>query len=82
MRSGAVLERGEQRLRAPVAAEERKRPLVERDDALVEIRTQHLEVMVLAAVVVQEEPLDTGQPVELEPFRQVVGVVAIDRAGR
>jgi hypothetical protein len=50
-------------------------------DVFGDIGGEHPRMVVRAAVVVQEEPLDTPQPVELDPFREVVGIVAIDGAG-
>ena len=39
-------------------------------------------MVVLAEVVVEEEPLRAHEPVELDPFRQVVRLVTVDRADR
>ena len=47
----------------------------------LDIGREHLAVVVLAAVVVEEEALDADQSVELDPFREVGRLVAIDRAG-
>ncbi len=69
MSPAAVLEGGEDGPRAPVVPEERVRPPVHDHDALGDVGGEHLLVIVRAAVVVQEEPLDPHQPVELDPLR-------------
>jgi hypothetical protein len=57
-------------------------PVVHLDEALLEVGRQHLTMAVGAAVVVQEEALGPDQPMELDPLRQVGGVVAVHRAHR
>ena len=49
-------------------------PVVNLDDSLVDVGTQHLAMVVDAAVVVQEEVVRAHQPVELEPLEQIARV--------
>ena len=58
------------------------RPLVDLDDRFVDVWAQLLEMVVLAAVVVQEEVLGTDEAVELEPLEHVARMVPVHRADR
>ena len=55
-------------------------PFVHDHRAVVDERPQHLQVVVVVLVVVHEEALDSLQAVEHDPFAQVFGRPAVDRA--
>src|SRR5919204_208118 len=55
--------------------------VVRHDSAVLDVGGEHLVVVVSAAVVIEEEPLDADEPVELDPLPEVRCLVAIDRAG-
>ena len=57
------------------------RPVVDHHQVLLDVWPEHLHVVVGAEVVVEVEALEADEPVELEPFGQVLGLVAIDRTG-
>ena len=46
-------------------------PVVDRDRPVLDVRGQHLAVLIAAVVVVEEKSLDAHQAMELDPFAQV-----------
>jgi hypothetical protein len=60
----------------------RKWPVVQHHRPLSEVRLEHVEVLVDALLVVEEEPLYANEQVKLDPLPQVGSFVAIDRADR
>ena len=57
------------------------RPVVQDHEAVLDVGLEHVEVVVRAEVVVEVEALDAHEAVELEPFGEIVRLVAVDRAG-
>ena len=58
-------------------------PFVQHDGTVLDVGRQRLAVaVILAAVVVEIEPLDTDHLVERDPLAQVRPLVAVDRTDR
>jgi hypothetical protein len=57
-------------------------PVLHHHRSLVDVRGEHLEVVVAAEVVVEEEALDADELVELDPLGQIRSLVPVDGADR
>ena len=58
----------------------RSGPVVDHDDALLHVGRQDLAMVVRALVVIEEEPLDPYEAVELDPLAKVFRMVPVYRA--